>query len=127
LQIQQYINAGVASYIHERFMQLATQSELLTSKRPHAQMQARQQRLLTLQTTLSRVASDGISQRSFRLNALRTRLESIGPMEVLGRGYSLTQDSSGKVVRTSKDVKEGELIRTVLADGTIQSKVECTS
>lgn len=126
-QIQQYINAGVASYIHERFMQLATQSELLTSKRPHAQMQARQQRLLTLQTTLSRVASDGISQRSFRLNALRTRLESIGPMEVLGRGYSLTQDSSGKVVRTSKDVKEGELIRTVLADGTIQSKVECTS
>ena len=127
LQVQQSVKSGIASYIHERFMLIATQSELLASKRPHALVQARQKRLLTLQTALSRVTNEGVSARLFSLNAFRTRLESIGPMEVLGRGYSLTQDASGKVVRTSKDVNEGEHIRTVLADGIIQSKVECTS
>ena len=59
------------------------------------------------------------------LGSVESRLESIGPMEVLRRGYSLTQDSSGKVVRSIQNVQEGQQLRTVLADGTIESTVEC--
>ena len=125
--IQQHLQATLESYIHTRSMQLAKRCELLATKRPHALIQARQKRLLTMQTALSRATTHGFTTRSRRLDSLEARLDSIGPLEVLRRGFSLTQDSSGKVVRTSKQVKEGEHIRTVLADGTIESTVECTS
>lgn len=125
--VQQHLVATVASSIHSIALYIAARSELLATKRPHALVQARQKRLLMMQSELSRVTIHNVTSRAHRLDSLQTRLDSTGPMEVLRRGFSLTQDSSGKVVRTSKDVKEGEHIRTVLADGTIESTVECTT
>ena len=126
-RVQQHLKATLASHFHTLVLNIAARCELLASTRPHALIQARQKRLLTLQTAFSRATTHDFTARVHRLDSLETRLDSTGPMEVLRRGFSLTQDSSGKVVRTSKDVKEGEHIRTVLADGTIESKVECTS
>lgn len=127
LHVEQLAKAAISSFIHTLFMQIAARTELLASKRPHALVQARQKQLLTMQTVLSRVTSDALTARVHRLSSLEARLESIGPLEVLRRGFSLTQDSSGNVVRSSKDVKDGEHIRTILTDGTIESTVECTS
>jgi exodeoxyribonuclease VII large subunit len=119
------LQLSVASFLHTLAMRLATQTEKLTAKRPHALLQARQRILLTLQSSLSATTTRFLSHRANIFEGLRSRLDSIGPMKVLNRGYTLTQDSSGKVVRSVKDVKEGTQIRTVLPDGTIESEVKC--
>jgi len=52
-------------------------------------------------------------------------LESLSPLAVLGRGYSVTQRiSDGQVVRNAAAVRVDEQLRTRLAQGQIVSRVE---
>ena len=54
------------------------------------------------------------------------QLQSLSPLNVLGRGYSLTRTESGQVIRSSKDVRFGQRVVTLLQDGEIVSRVEET-
>jgi exodeoxyribonuclease VII large subunit len=59
-----------------------------------------------------------------RLVALSGKLDSLSPLAVLGRGYSLTQDlKSGKLITSVKQLKHGGEIRTRLAEGSVVSTV----
>jgi len=125
--LEQRLKSSVVSYLQMLTLRLSKQTELLAARRPHALLQGRQKILLTMQTTLSTSIQNAVRLKSRFIDSLGTQLESIGPLEVLRRGFSLTQDSSGNVVRSSTDVKDGEKIHTVLANGTIDSTVECTT
>jgi exodeoxyribonuclease VII large subunit len=51
------------------------------------------------------------------------QLDLVGPVAVLRRGYSMTFDSKGQLVRGPMDVKRGEVMLTRLAEGQIESTV----
>jgi exodeoxyribonuclease VII large subunit len=54
-----------------------------------------------------------------------SQLESLSPLNVLSRGYSLTRRASDQqVVRTTDQVKPGDLLVTVLRHGQITSRAE---
>ncbi len=125
--VEQKIQSSVASFIHRLSLVVATRSELLASKRPHALVQNRQKQVMLFQASLQAATTKKLTSEAHRIGSLESRLESIGPLEVLRRGFSLTQDSSGNLVRSSKNVQEGDQICTVLADGSLKSKVECAS
>ncbi|MGB7732685.1 MAG: exodeoxyribonuclease VII large subunit, partial [Thermoguttaceae bacterium] len=58
-------------------------------------------------------------------DTLAGRLESLSPLAVLGRGYSLTQRASdGGLVRAAADLSPGEQIATRFARGQAISRVE---
>ena len=50
-------------------------------------------------------------------------LDSLSPLSVLHRGYSVTMDKSGKSLRSVKDMQSGEELQVRLEDGTVQTKV----
>ena len=50
-------------------------------------------------------------------------LDSLNPLSVLDRGYSVTMDKSGNSLRSVKDVQSGEELQVRLEDGTLQTKV----
>lgn len=53
------------------------------------------------------------------------RLEAVSPLNVLGRGYSVTCDvQSEKIIRDAKDVSTGDEIVTWLGQGKLVSRVE---
>lgn len=57
--------------------------------------------------------------------SLHKRLESLNPKSILKRGYSITTDSeTGKIIKSSKHIRKGSFIKTILAEGTLLSKVE---
>ncbi len=59
-----------------------------------------------------------------RLTALSGKLESLSPLAVLNRGYSVTQDAkSGKVIRAAATLTEHQRIVTRLADGRVESTI----
>ena len=68
-----------------------------------------------------------MTQNARRVDENAARLESIGPTAVLQRGYSLTKDEGGAIVRSIADVKAGQNIKTVVSDGMIDSTVKCSS
>ena len=51
-------------------------------------------------------------------------LESLNPLSVLDRGYSVTMDKSGNSLRSVMDVQSGEELQVRLEDGTLQTKVK---
>ena len=50
-------------------------------------------------------------------------LAVLGPDATLRRGYSVTMDASGNLVRSVTQVKRGDRLRTRVTDGTIESDV----
>jgi exodeoxyribonuclease VII large subunit len=62
-----------------------------------------------------------------RLLALERLCRELDPARVLVRGFSITRDAAGRVVRRPTDVAVGELVRTELAGGRLASRVEETS
>ena len=60
-----------------------------------------------------------------RSAALAGKLDSLSPLRVLQRGYTVTRRTdNGAVVRASSELQIGERIRTLLADGEIESEVK---
>ena len=58
-------------------------------------------------------------------DALAARLESLSPLAVLGRGYSLTQRTAdGRVIRDAAELAAGEQLTTRFAQGQAVSRVE---
>lgn len=128
--VQQHSSSLVTvttSALHAKSSLLSVLSEKLVARRPHSLVQQRQKRMLTLHANLTASVKQSMSDRLSRIGTLESHLDATDPLEVLQRGFTLTQDSSGKLVRSSKTVKKGQQIQTVLTDGTIDSKVECTS
>lgn len=63
-----------------------------------------------------------------RKNDIIDRVDRIikiaNPERSLRLGYSLTMDINGKVIRNIKDLKKGEVIKTLLGDGSVESIVD---
>ena len=58
------------------------------------------------------------------LERLGASLASLDPTAVLGRGYSLTRNASGEVVRSAAQLAEGESITSTFSQGSAVSEVK---
>ena len=56
-----------------------------------------------------------------RYAELAAALDAMSPLKVLGRGYAIAQDESGRVIREKSDVKSGDLIRIRLQ----KDRIDC--
>lgn len=68
-------------------------------------------------------ARASLRDRALRVDAIEKHLNAIAPQRVVERGFSITLDAKGKLVRSVSDVRSGEALRTRVADGTIDSTV----
>ncbi|MFP4027480.1 MAG: exodeoxyribonuclease VII large subunit [Candidatus Brocadiia bacterium] len=58
-----------------------------------------------------------------KTRALGGRLNALSPLRVLERGYSITFDEDGNVLRSTENIKTEDIIRTQLHEGTILSRL----
>jgi len=63
---------------------------------------------------------------ALRLDAHESTVRALDPRRVLERGYTITRDELGRVVRHAADAVAGALIVTELTDGRVASRVETT-
>ena len=73
---------------------------------------------------LENAIRDKIDYLKQEINNRDKQLEALNPRRVLSRGYSISQDESGKVVTSIKDIKPGQKVITTVNDGTIYSTVD---
>jgi exodeoxyribonuclease VII large subunit len=65
-----------------------------------------------------------IERRRIAVEALRHRLEALGPMAVLRRGYALALDGEGRILRSVASFRPGMEFRLRLRDGRVQARTE---
>ncbi|MFH1024461.1 MAG: exodeoxyribonuclease VII large subunit [Planctomycetota bacterium] len=72
-----------------------------------------------------RVGTAGLAAHEARLAGAAGRLEALGPLQVLRRGYSITRrQRDGRIVRRAMDVAAGDAIETRYAAGRSVARVE---
>jgi exodeoxyribonuclease VII large subunit len=57
------------------------------------------------------------------LELLKEKLNIINPEQILGRGYSITFTSDGKIASDVELLKKGDVLETRLAKGKVKSKI----
>ncbi len=92
-------------------------------KRPQRLVQIQQQRIAHLAQRLNTSLPHLANHAKQKIHALTKHLQTINPSNVLKRGYSYTTDTQGKVITHTQQVKDGDTLITVLAQGQIQSIV----
>ena len=75
-----------------------------------------QERLIRAVGLLHKKQSDSVRQQM-------DLLDSLSPLSVMHRGYSVALDDKGKSLRSVKEVHSGEELQVRLEDGTLQTKV----
>ena len=70
-----------------------------------------------------RYSAKFIQNEKQKLKAAESSINHLNPRNVLKRGYSITYHN-GKLVKTVSDVEAGDIMRTVLYEGEITSKIE---
>ena len=86
-------------------------------------LQQYEQQLTQLKVRLNSHMNLTLSLQQKQLAHLCGKLDSLSPLKVLARGYSITQNQQNLTIRSLKDVNVGEHIKTRLTDGNIISQV----
>jgi len=75
-------------------------------------------------TRLRDRATMTLERQSSRLSVIEARVAAVDPAVQLARGWTITRNPSGRVVRSTDDVAPGDVLTTALLDGTITSVVD---
>jgi exodeoxyribonuclease VII large subunit len=94
-------------------------------RRPLERLNDLQRRMDEQAARGKRAIEQWLERNRDRLGNIAARLESLSPLNVLGRGYSLTRrEYDLKVVRHPDDVRSGDRLVTLVEHGQIISRVE---
>ena len=100
-----------------------TERRVLT--RPEERVRDLARRVDELSLRFGRAAELVPTRAKDRVAAIAARLESLSPLAVIGRGYSVTESlRTGRVVRDAAEVQLGDELRTRLVTAQITSRVE---
>lgn len=59
-----------------------------------------------------------------RFEATTGRLDALSPLAILGRGYAIARADGERVVRRALEVKAGDPVEILLAEGVLDCRVE---
>lgn len=93
-------------------------------RHPRDVVQLAAQRLMNLDQKMQANWRETFLRKQNRLETLGTVLGHLSPRAVLGRGYALVQDASGRVVTNRTQAKQGDKIRIEFYDGATNATVD---
>jgi len=117
------INTHAAHTLRVRREKLNSLLALLRHHRPDQVLALRKFALDAQQSRLHAALRASITRKTSKLAHLTGVLRVLSPESTLTRGYSITVDATGSIIRASNAVRSGDQIRTRLADGSIDSQV----
>jgi exodeoxyribonuclease VII large subunit len=95
----------------------------LQARSPARELMIRRNRFVDLRRRFAASPIRALQNARHRFDNVAAVLRVLGPNATLGRGYSITSDESGKVIRTIAAVRPGMRIRSRVSDGEFGSKV----
>jgi len=82
--------------------------------------------LTDLHGRLARGLRQTLDRSHHSLGVAAGRLDSLSPLAVLGRGYSLTLTPARRIVRSWREVSAGDAVRVLLHEGSLDCRVDAT-
>jgi len=107
--------------------EISVQRRALYASAPDSTFKVLTGKLLTARNRLQLGIKTKLDKQKQQLAEFTRGLNAVSPLQVLARGYSITYNENGHVIRESQRVKTGDSIQSTLADGVITSTVTDTS
>lgn len=91
---------------------------------PEYQLREKKQYAADLEERLKRSMEQKLTDRKHRMALYAERLEGVSPLKKLQQGYSYTEASDGKALRSVSQVEPSDLLLIHVTDGTIKAEVK---
>jgi exodeoxyribonuclease VII large subunit len=117
----------LARVLRHRVDQTRQRLDGLDQRSKHALVrlvEQRERRIESLKQRLEHAMGRCLDRRHRGLAHLKAGLVALSPLAVLSRGYSLTLDKAGRLIRDSASVDIGDQVTTRLGSGGFESRVE---
>ena len=103
---------------------LALLEQRLQSQSPNQRLTRVEQQLTDRTHRLLRAVKAVMAAKSANLSQLTRSLDTVSPLATLARGYSISYDAKGALLRSAKQAEAGAKLSTKVADGLIISTVD---
>ena len=124
-QVERRLAGALRSRADRARLKLDALARHAAFRRPFERIFDRARRLDDAGARLSRAIWAQVRRAREQTNAVGGQLESLSPLSVLGRGYSLTRRTAdGQLIRTAAQLSPGEQITTQFAQGQAVSRIE---
>ena len=121
-------DARMTDAMRRRFERLRQVLNTIAGRRvfrsPLDKVRELERRLDETDERIRRAGSRLVTKHRDRIASIAAHLESLSPLRVLGRGYSLTRTTDGRVIRNQNEVTVGQVIVTKVGVGEFESRIE---
>ena len=89
-----------------------------------AYVQDKRMELVHVQQRLGDLASGQLARKRQSFASLAASLDAMSPLKVLGRGYAMAQNETGRILKSYRDVTAGEQVSVTLGEGGFTATVK---
>ena len=122
-RLQQRLTVNMDARLRHSAQQQQRLLQRLNQHQPQARIHRAQTRIQQLEYRLSQTVTARLNTTRQRFGTAIAQLEAVSPLATLARGYSVTTQAGGKVLKKTKQVKSGDTLTTRLEDGWVESQV----
>lgn len=112
----------------EKLEKLEKRLEALTARMSPVRLAAKfsenQTRLALLRQRQSSAARKILDKKDEKLKVKMASLDALSPLSVLSRGFSITENAAGRILRDSRQTKVGDELKIRLAKGKLKAEVK---
>lgn len=112
-----YLNTLIRKTIEMRRQRLSLAASTPVILSPERRLNDIRSELSVIKDRLNTAVGKQISQKNTEYSEYLAKLEALSPLAVLSRGYALTFDKEGHVVRSISSISRGDRLRIRLSDG----------
>jgi exodeoxyribonuclease VII large subunit len=113
--------------LSERSQRVASLLALIRQHRPDQVVAISRNRIATLHSQMSERLKQRMEIHAQRLRSAENMMRILAPQATLERGYTITTDERGKLIRSVADASPGIRLTTKVSDGNVKSRVEQAS
>lgn len=115
------LQQAMQSRLYQQERTLNNLTPRLMRQSPDKKLAQASHQLSQLQARLNQAIQQQLQQANNSLALQASKLDSVSPLNVLARGYSITKTQQGKVVKSVGQIKAGDVLVTELVDGSVES------
>ncbi len=122
--IEQKLNARMKEKLTKNVSKVQTYLHIITQNAPPNRLKSIKHNIVFFKYKIDKRMLSILDSQRKNLKMYNYKLNSLNPENILKKGYTITTDKNGKVIKSSKTALKQDVIQTRFIDGIIISKIE---
>lgn len=123
MQLQRRLGDALQQHLRQATRRQQHLGQRLNAFRPELRIERASQQLQQWQYRLRQAMQQQLGANKQRFGQLAARLEGVSPLATLARGFSVTSTAHGQLVKKTRQLHQGDTLKTRLDDGWVESEV----